>query len=25
VELPPGYRLRFAEGLELIARRTEQS
>ena len=22
VELPPGYRLRFAEGLELIARRT---
>ena len=23
VELPPGYRLRFAEGLELIARRTE--
>jgi len=25
VELPPGYRLRFSEGLELIARRTEQS
>ncbi len=25
VELPPGYRLRFAEGLELIARRREQS
>jgi len=25
VELPPGYRLRFAEGLELIARRMEQS
>jgi hypothetical protein len=22
VELPPGYRLRFAEGLDLIARRT---
>lgn len=25
VELPPGYRLRFAEGLELIARRTESA
>jgi hypothetical protein len=25
VELPPGYRLRFAEGLELVARRAETS